>query len=115
MLKNQAVAVGKAYVNEGARVVREVVEEVDHHRIKYNEFDLATGNLIASPFRICHKSQLARWADREARPVEIARFHPYEPTPWFEAVPSREMKKTELELTKANIEQVAGNYTFHRW
>ncbi len=115
MLKNNAIVVGKSYVNERTGEVREVIEEVDDRRVKYNAFDLNTGKLIPAPYQVCHKSQLSRWADRETRLHEIARFHPYEPGPWFEEVPTREVVDAQLERTKANIEQVAGNNTFHRW
>ena len=115
MLNSHVIGVGKSYVNESKAEVREVVEEVDHRRIKYNAFDLNTGKLIPAPYQVCHKSQLSRWADREARSQEIAKLHPYQPGPWFEEVPSREAVDTQLERTKANMEQLAGNHTFHRW
>ena len=115
MLKSHAIVVGKSYVNERTAQVREVIEEVDDRRVKYNAFDLNTGKLIPAPYQICHKSQLSRWADREARPREISRFHPYVPGPWFEEASTRETVDVQLERTKANMEQLAGTHPFHKW
>ncbi len=63
----------------------------------------------------CRKSDLAHWADREANPDEMAKIHPFDPLPWFEEVPHNEVKAAGLELTKANLQQVVGNNTIHRW
>ncbi len=115
MLKDEIIVVGKSYVNERARIVREVVEDVDGRRIKFNAFELDSGKLIPSPHQICHKSQLARWADREARPREIAKLHPYDPSTWFEGLPPGEQVGAQLERAIASIEQLAGNHTFHKW
>ncbi len=76
MLK-QDVVVGKSYVNEVESVIREVAEETDAHQVRFHAFDLATGKLIPVTRQTCHRRQLARWADREASPQEIARTHPY--------------------------------------
>ncbi len=46
MLRKQNIAVGRSYVNEGAHIAREVVEEVDRRKVKYNAFDLVDGRLI---------------------------------------------------------------------
>lgn len=115
MLSKRSVTVGKCYVNERAGLIREVVEEIDRYRIKYNEYNLQTGQLIPAPFQVCHKSQMERWADREARDLEIARLHPQIADPWFTDLPQRQIKRAELELTKASMEQVVGSNTLHRW
>ncbi len=115
MLKMQNIAVGRSYVNEGVKIAREVVEEVDQRKIKYNAFDLKDGSLIPVAMQVCRKSDMAHWADREATPDEIAKIHPFDKLPWFEEVPHREVKSAELELTKANLQQVVGNNNIHRW
>jgi len=115
VLRKQIIAVGRSYVNESVNIAREVVEEVDQHKIKYNAFDLKDGGLIPSAMQVCRKSDMAHWADREATPDEIAKIHPFEKLPWFEEVPHREVKGAELELTKANLQQVVGNNNIHRW
>ena len=114
MLRKQNIAVGRSYVNEGAHSAREVVEEVDRRKVKYNAFDLADGRLIPTAMQTCRKSDLALWADREANPDEIGKIHPFDPLPWFEELPHSEVKAARLELTKANIQQVVGNNTIHR-
>jgi hypothetical protein len=114
-MRKQNIAVGRSYVNERAQIAREVVEEVDQRKIKYNAFDLKDGKGISSVKQICRKSALALWADREATPEEIAKMHPFDHLPWFEAAPPREVRGAELELTKANMQQVIGNNNIHRW
>jgi hypothetical protein len=115
VLNKQNIAVGRTYVNEDAHIAREVVEEIDKRKVKYNAFDLIDGRLIPAALQICRKSDLAHWADREANRDEIAKIHPFEPLPWFEEIPHREVRAAELELTKANLQQVVGNNTIHRW
>jgi hypothetical protein len=114
MLKSQDITVGKCYVNQKARVAREVVEEFDHHRVRYNAFNLITGRLIPAPFQISWKSDLARWADREAKPEEISRIHSLEPTTWFEDLPTRDAKAAKLEFTKANMLETVRHNTIQR-
>ncbi len=113
-MRKQNITVGRSYVNERAQIAREVVEEVDQRKIKYNAFDLKNREAIPVVMQICRKSALALWADREANPEEIAKIHPFEQLPWFEAVPPRELRGAELELTKANMQQVVGNNSIHR-
>ena len=115
MLNTQNIAVGRSYVNERAHIAREVVEEIDHRKIKYNAFDLTDGSLLPEVQQICRKNALAIWADREANPEEIAKIHPFEKTSWFEGIPPREAKAAEIEVAKANLQQVVGNNTIHRW
>ena len=115
MLKKQNIAVGRSYVNEGAKIAREVVEELDGRKVKYNAYDLVEGNSTPRLSQICRKSELARWADREANPAEISKIHPFEQLPWFEKVPPREINAAESELRKANLQQVVGNNNIHRW
>ena len=74
----EEIVVGKAYVNEAARVIREVVEEVDDHHVNFNAFELDTGKLIPARHRAAHKRAMARWADRAALPSETDLIHPFE-------------------------------------
>jgi hypothetical protein len=115
MLKNPSVIVGRAYVNERAGLVREVVEETNRYSAKYDEFDLLTARLAAAPFQACPKSRLARWADREARSIETARLHPAANEAASAKPPARQTAQTELELNRANMEQAAGNNAHRRW
>lgn len=115
MLKNQTIFVGRSYVNERTRVVREVVEELDRRKVRYNSFDLKDGRLLQAPLQICFKSQLLRWADREAKPGEVARIHPFEPAPGFEASAIQESLSRDQVLLKAGSEQAAGTKSLHRW
>jgi len=108
------IAFGRCYVNERSRMAREVVEEVGRHKVRYNAFDLTTGTLVPAPLQTCYKGELAYWADREASPEEIARIHPFEPSPWFEDVPIEDLKTTELELTKSKMLQTVEHNTAHR-
>ncbi len=110
MLKERIV-VGKAYVNERARVLREVVEEVDEQLVKYNAFDLKTGRLLPSRHRTCAKDDLAAWAEREARPDEARRAHPFEPGEWKEPEPSGG-GRIDLEAAKATLETAAAPHAF---
>jgi len=114
MLRRQEISVGKCYVNEKTHKAREVVEEIDKHRVKYNTFDLTTGTLISPVFQICFKSQIVYWADREAKPREIAMFHRFGTTPWFENVPVSDVKTTELEMTRSRMLEVVGHNNTHR-
>ncbi len=115
MLKANAVRAGHAYVNERMGTIREVVEEIDRLRIKYNEFDLQTGQLIPAPFQMAYRSQLARWAEREARTFEAARLHRLNKHSWFDAPRPGEIQRTEIELRRASREQVVANNALHRW
>ena len=114
MLNKRNIKVGRSYVNEDVHIAREVVEEIEHRKIKYNAFDLTDGQLIPAVQQICKKSELAHWADREANPDEISIIHPFEQRSWFEELPRREIKSTELELTKATLQQVVGYKNMHR-
>ena len=114
-MRKQNIAVDRSYVNEKEQIAREVVEEIDQRKVKYNAFDLKDGRLTPAVRQTCRKSDMAHWADREANLDEIVKMHPFEQLPWFEAIPPREVKKAELELTKANIQQVVSNNNLHRW
>ena len=114
-LKTDSIGAGHAYVNERVGAIREVVEELDRLRVKFNEFDLETCELIPAPFQIAYKGQLARWAEREARTFETARLHSIEGPVRFEAAGRSDIQKAELERTRASMEQVVGNSILHRW
>ncbi len=114
MLKDFEIRVGKSYVNERARVAREVVEEVDDRKVKFNAFDLITGQLVSAPFQICFKSQISRWADREANLTEISRFHPFREQAGFEPLPPSPEEMVEMELAKAHMQHtVRYNSIYH--
>ena len=115
MLKKQDIRVGKTYVNEGTGTVREVVAELGRHMVKYNTFDLATGNLAATPLQVCHAGRLARWADREARQEEIRRLHPYTPGQRVDEPVAHPVERAKSELAMATITEVAGKNAAHRW
>jgi hypothetical protein len=115
MLDRRDITVGRCYVNERDGTAREVVEELDRQKVKYNAFDLTTGRLAPEPHQICFKGELASWASREANPREIAMLHPLEPSTWFENIPDTEAKLAEVELTKAIMRQLVEHNTFHRW
>ena len=114
-MNRDQIVVGKSYVNDGASIVREVVEEVDARRVKFNAFELRTGKLIPARRQVCRRSQLARWADREASQRETARIHPFNPGSWFVEVPDRQAVDAELERVKAGMAQTAASQAFHRW
>lgn len=111
MLKEQIV-VGKAYVNGQARLLREVVEELDGQCVKFHAFDLATGRLSPSRHRTCRKEEMADWAEREATPGERARIHPFEEAAWTEPAARRTDRSIDLEAAKAALEASAGPHAF---
>jgi hypothetical protein len=100
-MRKQNIAVGKSYVNEREQIARQVVEEIDQRKVKYNAFGLKDGRLTPAVGQICRKSDLAHWADREANLDEIAKMHPFEQLPWFEAIPPREVKKNRIGVNKS--------------
>ncbi len=111
MLKEEIV-VGKSYVNEGACVIREVVEEVDRHRVKYQAFELDSGRLLPARHRECTKGELRRWADREARPNEAARLHPYEQAAWADLLSPSERGALRPEEARTSAEKTPGALGF---
>ncbi len=115
MSLDESVKVGHAYVNERMGTIREIVEEVDRRRVKYNEYALDTGQLVPAAFRVGYRSQLGRWAEREARAFEVARLHPVGPHPWSERLRPQELTLSEKELSRATREQTVGNNALHRW
>ncbi len=56
MLEERMIVVGRAYVKEDARTIREVVEELDDRRVRFNAFDLDTGKLTPSRHQTCSQS-----------------------------------------------------------
>jgi len=111
-MQKEQIVVGKSYVNEHACIVREVVEEVDGRRVKFNTFDLATGKLIPTRHKVWNKAQLARWADREASVPETTRVHPYESGAGFNLLFPPEQAGTSLEHAKATMDKMPGHHTF---
>lgn len=112
MLKDQIV-VGRSYVNEDAGIMREVVEDVDGRRVKLNTFYLATGKLVPTRHKVWHKSELARWADREASPSESAQVHPYESAAWQDIPSWRDAQGNPPENARVTRDELPGhiNYT----
>ncbi|NJC94729.1 MAG: hypothetical protein C3F07_14510 [Anaerolineales bacterium] len=84
MLNRRDVSVGKYYVNDRDHTVREVITVMHHNKVVYNAYDLRSGNLLRAPAQICHKARMIRWADREARPEEVAKLKRDEATAVFE-------------------------------
>ncbi len=115
MSLGESVKVGHSYVNERTGTIREIIEDVDRWRVKYNEYALETGQLIPAAFRVGYKSQLARWAEREARAFEVARLHQLGPHPWSETLRPQEITQNEMELSRATREQTVGHNVLHRW
>ncbi len=113
MLKEQ-IAVGKAYVNEEAGIIREVVEEVDTRHVKANTFELASGKLVPTRHNIWHRSHLARWANRETTPPESARIHPYERDAWYEVLFPADRVGTPVEQARTMLEAMPGYHPTHR-
>ncbi len=112
MLKEQIV-VGKAYVNERARILREVVEEIDERHVKFNAFDLRSWRLLPSRHRTCEKREIASWAEREARPDETARAHPFQPDGlWTQSDPDGLTRAMKLEEAKSALETTASPHAF---
>lgn len=111
MLKDQ-IEVGRLYVHEESYIAREVVEEMDHHHVKTNTFDLATGKLVPTRHKIWRRSQLARWADREARPSETALVHPYETAAWFDILFPPKQAGIPLEEAKIALDGNPGRHKF---
>ena len=114
MLAKHEITVGKCYINERNGIVREVVEEIDRHKVKFNSFNLDTGQLVPKPFQICFKSQMAYWADREATPDEIAVIHPYAATDWFQSLPTSEVVQAQQELVRATMMETVAYNSIHR-
>lgn len=111
MLKEEIV-VGKSYVNDGSCVIREVVEEVDRRHLRYHSFELTSGRLLPARHQICARGELARWADREADPREIARIHPYEADIWLGNDPESPERPIHLDEAHAEIDKAPGAHTF---
>ena len=108
MLKQQIV-VGKAYVNEDACMIREVIEEVDEHRVRFNSFELVSGRLAPTRHQVCEKQQLARWAHREASEPERALVHPYAPAAFVEDSFARDRGRVQVERARAAIDGAPGH------
>ncbi len=111
MLKEEIV-VGKSYVNEGSCIIREVVEEVDRRSVRYHSFELNSGRLLPARHQVCARGELARWADREAEPGEMARIHPYEADVWLGADSESPQRPMGLEEAHAELDKVPGPHTF---
>jgi hypothetical protein len=71
MLPRREITLGKCYINEKRDTAREVLR-VDHRKVRYNTYDLATGKLCGSPHE-CRTSEFVHWASREATEEET--FH----------------------------------------
>jgi hypothetical protein len=89
MLSRREVGIGKCYVKDNVHAVREVIAELYHRKVVYNTYDLRTGKLLCAPQQICSRSQLVRWADREATREESAKLIHDEVTELFEAGENR--------------------------
>jgi len=72
MLARREVRIGKCYVKDNKRIVREVIAERYHRKVVYNAYNMQTGRLLRAPHQICSVKQLIRWADREATAEESA-------------------------------------------
>ncbi len=115
MSRSESVKVGTAYVNERDDSIREVVEELDRFRIRFNEYKLQTGRLIAPPLRTAYKRPFIRWASREATPRELALLHPNGKHAWHRPPRPQELRNLEHEHRRAGLEQVVQSSVMHRW
>jgi hypothetical protein len=106
------INVGNAYVNEEARIVREVIEEIDGRRVRFNAFDLKTGRLVASRHHTCEKSQFAHWAQREASASEKDLIHPYEQLGRPAQADPAAYGRQDIAAARAMIDSSPGHHTF---
>lgn len=113
MLKEEIV-VGKSYVNEEARIIREVVEEVDRHHVRFNAFEMDTGRLSPTRHRVCDRWELSRWADRVAASSELARMHPFEQSALSGVLPAPDHGALRPEQARASLDSAPGTHTFPR-
>ncbi len=111
MLKDQIV-VGRSYVNEDACIVREVVEELDDRRVKFNTFDLSTGKFVPTRHKVWDKAQLARWADRETSLSETALLHPYQSRAWLDTRIPPDSAGSPPEIARSAADEMPGPHTF---
>ncbi len=107
-MQKEQIVVGKSYVNEDARLVREVVAEVDRRHIRTNTFDLATGKLVPTRHNVWSVRGLAEWADRETEPAETARIHPFEQSAWFDVLFPATSASAPLEQARTALEGMPG-------
>ncbi len=115
MLRSETLRVGSAYVNARGSLVREIVEDLDRFRVRFNEFDLNTGRLIAPPLRVSYKRPFARWARREATINELGRLHPGSQRVLVQSARSTETQTLERQHVRARVEQVVHSNVMHRW
>jgi hypothetical protein len=111
-MRKDQIVVGKAYVNEDAGIIREVIEELDEHCVSCNTFELATGVFIPTRHRICHKGQLARWAQREASAPEAALIHPFQPAAEFDGWISGRLNSVKLEDARTALDADPGPHMY---
>ncbi len=114
MPRSEPVKVGTAYINEREGLIREVIEEVDQFRIKFNEFDKRTGRLISPPMRISYKRPFARWASREASQRELGWLHPNAGHAWLASGKAGEENSLDQDHRRARMEQVIQTNVLHR-
>jgi hypothetical protein len=106
------IVVGNAYVNEQACIVREIIEEVDERRVRFNAFELPTGRLVPTRHHVCEKSQFAQWADREASATERAILHPYGQEQSHAQADGATHGRQDVAAARAMIESSPGHHTF---
>ena len=70
-IKPPQIAVGRFYVSKTELFVREIVQEANQANIYWRDYELATGEPIATNLNLCSKRSLAQWAGREATPDEV--------------------------------------------
>lgn len=111
MLKVQ-IAVGKGYVQEKAGLIREVIAELDSNHIRFNTFDLVTGQLTPERRQVCRKSALITWADREAKPREMKMVHPFRPVVSNTVSPAA--AESELDRLRSWVDGAPAHYAISR-
>ncbi len=111
MLKVQ-IAVGKGYVQEKAGLIREVIAELDSNHVRFNTFDLVTGQLAPERRQVCRKSALVMWADREARPREMQMVHPFRPA--ISKADSPTAAESQLDRLRSWVDGAPAHYAISR-
>ena len=114
MLKRRDILVGECYVNENTRMAREVLEELDRFRVKYNAYDLTSGYLLRAPHRICQKRQLVHWADREATEEEKTSLQREEAATLFANEPATSAEEVEINFNGAEVLETVGRQAIGR-
>ena len=84
MLARREITAGRCYVDDAGKLAREVLR-VQHQTVTYNQYDLTTGKLRGAPHGEIGRSELIRWASREATDEECSHLQRAEVRDLFRA------------------------------